>query len=125
MTGARIVDIEADGLKDTVGAVEATGSAAVLKSLVSGMPGGSRLALVGIFHGALELDPNLLVERELALIGCHAFQDELAEAVRLLPELAPGITRLLGEPIRLEDVPEAYRRIIAGEVPNPKTIIRP
>ncbi len=48
------------------------------RSAGRGNGAGGTIALVGIYHGSLPLDPNLLVEREIALIGCHAFADELA-----------------------------------------------
>ena len=117
--------LDAEGLANVAGVIEATGSTAVLEALVRQSPGGARIALVGIFHGTIALDPTLLVERELSLLGCHAYRDELPEAVALLPKLASGIAAFLGEPITLEDVPDAYRRIIAGEVSSPKTVIVP
>lgn len=125
VTGAQIVAVDEAGLSGVAGVIEATGSTAVLNALITQMGGGGRIALVGIFHGAMEIDPTLLVERELDLIGCHAFRDEFPGAVALLPALAMGITGLIGEPIKLEHVPDAYRRIIAGEVDDPKTIVQP
>lgn len=125
VTGATVCAVDAAGLAGVSGAIEATGSAGLLRHLVDLLPGGGRMALVGIFHGHLDLDPNLLVERELALIGCHAFRDELPAAVNLLPGLADDVAQFLSAPIRLEEVPDAYRRIISGEVMAPKTVIRP
>ena len=125
VTGAVAVGVDQPGLAGISGLVEATGSSPLLRHLVDVVPGGSRIALVGIFHGHMDLDPTILVERELALVGCHAFADELTEAVRLLPHLKDEILQFLSEPIRLDEVPEAYARIIAGEMKAPKTIIRP
>lgn len=123
--GATVANVDASTLAGVTGVVEATGSTALLDTLVRTMPGGGRIALVGIFHGGIDLDPNLLVERELALIGCHAFRNELPDAVSRLAELAEGIAPLLSDPVRLEDVPDAYQRIIAGDAQAPKTIVRP
>lgn len=130
VTGARPVTLDAASASlATAGqgiacAVEATGSAAVLAQLLGLANNGGRIVLVGIFHGTLELDPTLLVERELSLLGCHAFRNELPEAVSLLGELSDGIAGFLDCGHTLDDVPQAYRRIIAGEVVSPKTIIR-
>lgn len=125
VTGATSIAADASGLAGVRGLVEATGSSGLLASLLPLVPGGCRIALVGIFHGQIEFDPTLLVERELALLGCHAYRDELPEAVALLPELAASITQFLSVPIGLEEVPRAYERIISGEELSPKTIIAP
>lgn len=124
-TNARIVDLVEQELQAISGVIEATGSTAVLNTILHGMPGGGRIALVGIFHGMLEINPTVLVERELSLLGCHAFRDELPEAVNLLADYSGAVAAFLGEPIGLEDVPAAYRRILAGEIDSPKTIVKP
>lgn len=128
---ARAVALEPDALRAALGgalpgaAIEATGSPAALGALVGAVEGGGRVALVGIYHARLDLDPNLLVERELAMIGCHAFTDELTEAVARLGALQGDLLRLVDRQIGLDDVPEAYRRLIRGEAQGLKTIIRP
>ncbi len=88
------------------------------------LSGGARLALVGISHGTLDLDPNLLVERELSLVGCHAFENELPEAIAMLCACAPMIAPLLAPEIALGDVPAAYDRLLAGRSDQLKTLIR-
>lgn len=105
--------------------LDATGSLAVLQFLLRAAAPGGRLALVGIFHGEGALDPNLIVERELDLRGCSVFAGEQAEALALLPRLAPKLARLAEEPIGLEDVPAAYERLIHGGSDRLKTLIRP
>lgn len=132
VAGGRPVALEAEAIRTTLGdaaaplaAIEATGNVGALTRLVEAMPAGGSLALVGIYHGGLPLDPNLLVEREIALIGCHAFADELPEAVALLGPLATDLARLIDRQITLDEVPAAYQRLIAGEATGLKTIIRP
>lgn len=131
VTGARTVAIDAGDIRAALGgllpaaAIEATGSTAALGQLMAVTESGGRIALVGIFHGRLELDPNLMVERELTLFGCHAFTDELAEAVALLPALHPDLMRLIDRQIGLADIPDAYARLIAGEAQGLKVIVRP
>ena len=80
--------------------------------------------MVGITHGSIDLDPNLLVEREIALIGCHAFRDELPDAVAMLPDLTTSLARLIDREISLDVIPDAYGRLIAGDAAGLKTIIR-
>ncbi|PZF76169.1 dehydrogenase [Aestuariivirga litoralis] len=126
VTGARPVDLTAASAgADIRFAIEATGSTAALESLLGCMSGGGAIALVGIMHGRIALDPNILVEREVSLIGCHAFRDELPEAIQLLARVAPQARHLIDREITLADVPQAYERLIAGKSEGLKTIIRP
>lgn len=130
VAGAAVVDLDAcaiaarlDGRILRFG-LDATGNVAAIMALMDLLGGGGSLALVGISHGRLELDPNLLVEREVSLVGCHAFADELPEAVALLPGLAEALERFIERRIDLDAVPEAYGRLLGGESPGLKTIIR-
>ncbi|MCB4767558.1 alcohol dehydrogenase catalytic domain-containing protein [Ancylobacter sp. Lp-2] len=131
VTGARAVVLDAGEIRAALGgmlpvaSIEATGSTAALSHLVGVLEGGGRVALVGIFHGTLDIDPNLLVERELTMIGCHAFTDELPAAVAQLAGLEADLVRLVDRQIDLDAVPDAYQRLIRGEATGLKTIIRP
>lgn len=121
---ATVADLADDAAFTPRHALDATGSPAVIARLVQHLRPGGAVALVGIAHARLDLDPNLLVERETALIGCHAFAAELPEAVAMLPSLAPVLTRLIDREIGIPDIPEAYQRLLAGEATGLKTIIR-
>ena len=131
VTNAMPAELDPDSTAAALGgrplrfAVEATGSAAVLDLLLGIVAGGARIAMVGIFHGKSEVNTNAIVEREIELKGCSVFAGEQAEAVRLLPVLAPRLARLVSAPIVLDDVPSAYRDLIEGRAPALKTIIRP
>ncbi|MCS0495257.1 alcohol dehydrogenase catalytic domain-containing protein [Ancylobacter sp. MQZ15Z-1] len=131
VTGAQSVALDAGDLRAALdgrlpaASIEATGSPAALSALTGVMEGGGRVALVGIYHGRLDLDPNRMVEHELSMIGCHAFTDELPQAVTLLPALQSDLLRLVDREIGLDEVPAAYERLIAGEADGLKTIIRP
>jgi (R,R)-butanediol dehydrogenase / meso-butanediol dehydrogenase / diacetyl reductase len=128
---ARAVELEPAAVKDALGgrplrfAVEATGHGGVLDRLIGLAGGGARIAMVGIFHGRTEIDPNAIVEREIELRGCSVFADEQREAIALLPALAPKLQTLVSAPIGLDDVPQAYRDLLEGHAPALKTIIRP
>jgi (R,R)-butanediol dehydrogenase / meso-butanediol dehydrogenase / diacetyl reductase len=120
VTKAHAVELEPAAVKDALDgrplrfAVEATGHGAVLDRLIGLASGGARIAMVGIFHGRTEIDPNAIVEREIELLGCSVFADEQREAVALLPALAPKLQRLVSAPIALDDVPQAYRDLLEG-----------
>ncbi|WP_028004018.1 zinc-dependent alcohol dehydrogenase [Sinorhizobium meliloti] len=104
-------------------ALDATGSIQAIARVLDILSGGGALALVGIGHGKLDFDPNIIVEREISLVGCHAFAGELPEAVGLLVDLAPALQRFIEVLPALDDVPEAYERLLRGESKALKTII--
>ena len=130
VAGATIVELDGASLgavlqdKPLRFALDATGSVAAMTAVLDLLAGGATFGLVGIAHQRLGLDPNQLVEREIALVGCHAFADELPEAVSLLPSLAPQLTRLIDGRIAIADIPAAYTRLLAGDSRGLKTIIR-
>ncbi|MER9584587.1 alcohol dehydrogenase catalytic domain-containing protein [Mesorhizobium sp. M0276] len=130
VTGATIVDLNRDAIASAtanaplLAAIEATGSIAALNQLLGVLDPGGTIAMVGIFHGRLDIDPNSLVEREIGLLGCHAFADELPEAVRMLGELSEPLLALIDQEIGLDELPAAYERLLAGRSDGLKTIIR-
>jgi (R,R)-butanediol dehydrogenase/meso-butanediol dehydrogenase/diacetyl reductase len=130
MTGAMAVDLDPASVHAALKgralryAFDATGNAGVLRSVLSLLAGGGSVALVGISHAPADLDLNLLVEREISLVGCHAFIDELLQAVAMLPALAPALKQLIDAEITIDEVPAAYARLLAGEARGLKTLLR-
>lgn len=129
VTGGKVVGLDKAEIETTLSggrlrhALDATGSIQAIARAIDLLSGGGGLALVGISHGTLDFDPNILVEREISLIGCHAFSDELPEAVALLNELAPALHRFIEVLPSLDDVPAACDRLLRGESKALKTII--
>lgn len=106
-------------------AFDATGSVAVVNRLIAKIDGGGGICVVGIGHGTFALDPNLLVERELSVIGSHAFEGELPEVVEMLSELCPSLLRLVDREYAIDDTVAAYERVMRGEAQGLKAILRP
>ncbi|MBY5974759.1 alcohol dehydrogenase catalytic domain-containing protein [Ferrimonas balearica] len=104
-------------------AVDTTGAAPVISALVEAIAGCSRLALVGIGAAKPLLDPVHLVEREITLLGCHAYGPEFFEVAPMLPDLAPALDAFIAAEIPLEAVPDAYESLLAGDSSGLKTII--
>ena len=129
VTGGKLVTLDTAAIDATLSggrlryALDATGSIQAIGRAIELLSGGGGLALVGISHGKLDFDPNVLVEREISLIGCHAFCDELPEATALLTELAPALHGFIEVLPSLDDVPAAYDRLLLGESNVLKTII--
>jgi (R,R)-butanediol dehydrogenase/meso-butanediol dehydrogenase/diacetyl reductase len=130
LTGATIVALQAQAIAAACPggppfAVDATGAPQALEILLEALPPGSRLALVGLFHGRPGLDINRIVEREIECVGCSVFVDEMQQILPMLPRLAPQLSQLAGPPISLAAAPAAYEKLIAGETAALKTLIRP
>jgi (R,R)-butanediol dehydrogenase/meso-butanediol dehydrogenase/diacetyl reductase len=105
-------------------AIDATGSVSAIAKGLDVLDGGGALALVGIGHGKLDLDPTTLVEREIALVGCHAYERELEDAIALLPELQSALLQFVEILDSLDEIPDAYERLIERRSNKLKTIIR-
>jgi (R,R)-butanediol dehydrogenase / meso-butanediol dehydrogenase / diacetyl reductase len=123
-TGAKVSDLDVLADHHYRHAIDTTGNAHVIKALVSTIAGASRLGLVGIGQAAEIIDPVHLVELEIALIGCHAFNDELATIGEMLHDLAPHLDPFIESMISLAEVPAAYDRLLAGETTGIKTLIK-
>ena len=121
--GATVAALGALGPSAPRYAIDATGSPEVIGSLIRELRGGGAIALVGIGSRDLSFNPTILVEREIALLGCHAFGDELPRAAGMLAGLAPVLDRLIDAQIKLDDVPAAYERHVRGAVVGAKTIV--
>lgn len=123
-SNGRIVSLDEDwGSRAPRYAVDATGSPHVIGKLIEKLAPGGAVGLVGIGHGTLDLNPVTLVEKEIGLIGCHAFGAELQTVAALLPSLSHLLDKVIAEQIALDDVPDAYQRHLAGKVSGLKTII--
>lgn len=129
VTGGAVVALDRAAIEKALSggrvryALDATGSIQAIARALDILSAGGALALVGIGHGRLDFDPNILVEREMSLVGCHAFADELPESVGLLVDPAPALQRFIEVLPALDDVPEAYERLLRGDSKALKTII--
>ncbi|WP_230426367.1 hypothetical protein [Paragemmobacter aquarius] len=123
VTGGEVALLEAVVARGFRYGMDSTGREAVIAALVEGIGGCGVLGLVGIGRGGAVVDPVALVEREITVVGCHAFGGELAEVNAMLPDLAGVLDDFVAETILPGAVPDAYARHIAGEVSGLKTII--
>lgn len=129
VTGGIGVDMDSKSIQHALSgrtlryAIDGTGNIEAIQAGLDLLSGGGALALVGIGHGRIALDPNMLVEREIALIGCHAFLNGLPEAVALLPKISTQLQEFWRPIATLDDVPGTYQQLIHGRSPKPKSII--
>lgn len=102
--------------------VDTTGHLGVIKPLIDKLSGAT-LGLVGIGSGKISIDPVGLVEREVSVVGCHAFTYELPEAVAMLQDHSDHFLPLIQHRIQLEDTPSEYDKICGGQASGIKTLI--
>lgn len=102
--------------------LDTTGSVTVISHVLNGLSDAT-LGLVGIGSGSIDFDPVRAVEREFTIVGCHAFEREMPQAIALLHNHAPDFKPLISHRIRLEDVPAEFARIAAGNASGIKTLI--
>lgn len=102
-------------------ALDTTGSVSVITALLDTL-NGATIGLVGIGTGKLSLDPVLLVEKELSLVGCHAYEDELEEAVTLLQSEPERFRPVIGRVTTLSRAEDAYRDAMDGSLGSIKTL---
>jgi (R,R)-butanediol dehydrogenase/meso-butanediol dehydrogenase/diacetyl reductase len=126
LAGASAIELTPGALSSIGYVFEATGNLQLLERLVENARSGGGIALVGISHGRLALDPNLLVEKETALIGCHAFASaDLVAAAALVSQHAPRLLGLIAGQYSLDAVPAAYQNILSQKSPGLKSIVLP
>lgn len=128
LSGARVVDL-ADFMqsitqleKPVRHVLDTTGNVAVIKSLLGNLTG-CTVGLVGIGSGEISIDPVDLVERELAIVGCHAFADEMPDALSLLHLNGEKFRHVIGNRISLDQTVTAYDVLSAGRSTAIKTLI--
>lgn len=102
--------------------LDTTGNIGVVEQLLHKMSG-CTIGLVGIGSGELTLDPVHLVEREISLVGCHAFADELPDAIAMLHAQADRFAGIIGDRITLDQTVAAYGVISSGKSTAIKTLI--
>jgi acryloyl-coenzyme A reductase len=91
-------------------AIEIVGSATFSQTLRSMMPGGRVIVVGNLETGTIDLNPGLVIVKELEIIGAYATsQTELETALRLTHEglLSPFVTEVLP----LSAAAEAHRRL--------------
>lgn len=110
------------GAYDTV--IDAAGYGVSLADAVALSAAGAHVLLVALGHGDVPVRPSVLVERRLQITGCHAFVDELTEAIALLSAEGWRYEPVVTDAVALRDLPAALTRQL--EHPDAvKLLVRP
>ncbi|MCT7378400.1 L-idonate 5-dehydrogenase [Chelativorans salis] len=90
-------------------AFECSAAAPALKSAIQAVRPQGTIVQVGV-TGELPIPVNLLVGKEINLIGSHRFDAEFAEAVRLIDSRAINVRPIISGSFPLEDAVAAFER---------------
>ena len=100
--------------------LDTVGQEASLKAALDTCAPGGRVTVLGLGGVEIPLPVAYLVLEEKQVQGSYLFTpEEFAEAVALLPRLPEELVRLW--PITQAD--QAFRSLLAGEVPEPKVVL--
>lgn len=105
--------------------VDAAGYAGSLKDALSLCALGSDVLLVALAQHEVTVSPAALVERRIRITGCHAFVDELPEAVRLLSSDGWRYDPVVTDVVELAELPAALARLLASPADAVKLLVRP
>ena len=65
-----------------------------------------------------------IVENGITLKGCAAFNDELEKSEIVLKNISNDINKIISNPIKLDEVPKYYKKLLNHKVNDIKVLIR-
>jgi L-iditol 2-dehydrogenase len=106
-------------------AIEAVGNAAAVDTAVRSVCRGGRVGLVGNVTPQVPLPLQIVVSRELTLLGCCASAGEYPRAIELVAQGAIRVEPLITARAPLADGPNWFERLYAREPGLMKVILQP
>jgi len=97
---------------------------AVERALACVSPGGC-VAAVALHRQHEQLPINDVIAREIALIGCHVFADEMPDAIHALVANPDLFRPMLSAEIGLGEVEGAYQALLGGSAELLKVVVDP
>jgi threonine dehydrogenase-like Zn-dependent dehydrogenase len=120
--GAERLDDDDEPVFDAV--FDVAGYPGSLRRAVELCASGGELIVVALAHAGEEVNPSLLVEREIAVRGSYAFRDELPTAVAMLQAEPWRFRPLVTDAVELAQLPDFF----VEELARPrgvKVVVRP
>ena len=106
-------------------AVEVVGNAAALNTAIRSVGRGGRVALVGNISPEVPLPLQIVVARELTLLGSCASAGEYPRAIELVASGAINVKPLITAVAPLADGPKWFERLYAREPGLMKVVLKP
>ena len=66
-----------------------------------------------------------IVENGITLKGCAAYDDELLKSEKIIEKISHYISKIISNPIKLDEVPIYYQRLLNNSNDDIKVIIQP
>jgi threonine dehydrogenase-like Zn-dependent dehydrogenase len=112
------------GAPDVV--IDAVGSSATLADSFACAPPLCTVVLVGMAADRLELDAYEITTQERSVVGSFCYTAaEFDATARWAGTKAAALTRLIDERVGLDDAPDAFERLAAGETDASKILVCP
>jgi threonine dehydrogenase-like Zn-dependent dehydrogenase len=102
--------------------VECTGSPVAFYQAIEMVRGGGKIMQVGLFERKVELDPNLLMKKNIMLRGCLGAN--IPAAIELLQKGVVKVKHLITHEFALQEAPKAFATQARAEE-SIKVMIRP
>jgi L-iditol 2-dehydrogenase len=127
---AKQVDVAAEVLRITGGrgadvAAEVVGNAATVQTAIGCLRKGGQLALVGNLSPTVELPLQAVVTRELSLLGSCASRGDYPACLEMIARGAIQVDPLISSTAPLDDGPDWFRRLYAGDEDLLKVVLEP
>ena len=106
-------------------AIEAVGIAPTIRAAIENTRKGGTVVLVGNLAPSVEIPLQAVVSRELSLLGSAASAGEYPEALAMIADGRIDVRPLLSAQCSLEDAPDWFARLHAGERGLMKVMVNP
>lgn len=106
-------------------AMEVVGATATIQTAIEATRRGGAVTLVGNLAPKIDLPLQAVVTRELSIYGSCASNGEIPECIRLLSSGAIDVRPLITATAKLEEGPQWFKRLYAGEKGAMKVILQP
>ena len=106
-------------------AFEVVGIAPTIRAAIENTRKGGTVVLVGNLSPSVEIPLQAVVSRELSLLGSAASQGEYPEALLMIADGRIDVRPLLSAQSSLEDAPDFFARLHAGEKGLMKVMVNP
>ena len=105
--------------------LDATNSAKAITYILNNISKGGTVSLVGLSHELSSIEMHKIVENGITLKGCAAYDDELLKSEKIIEKIPHYISKIISKPIKLDEVPIYYQRLLNNSNDNIKVIIQP
>ena len=104
--------------------LDASNSEKAITYILNNISKGGTVSLVGLSHNLSSIEMYKIVENGITLKGCAAYDDELEKSETILKSMSHDINKILSNPIKLDEVPKYYKKLLNYEVNDIKVLIR-